>query len=104
MEKGIKITLSVLMLLCLLDMPYGYFQLVRWAALIGFSILAIQANERNKTNDLIIFISLAILFQPLAKIALGRTIWNLVDLIVGGWLLVSIFLNPKTIDVTPKNN
>jgi hypothetical protein len=95
MEKRIKITLSVLMLLCLLDMPYGYFQLVRWAALIGFSFLAIQANKRNKTNDLIIFISLAILFQPLVKIALGRTIWNLVDLIVGGWLLVSIYLNQK---------
>lgn len=42
MEKIIKIGLAVLMFGCLLNMPYGYYQLVRFIALIGFGVLAIK--------------------------------------------------------------
>jgi len=38
-------------------------------------------------------IALAVLFQPIFKIALGRELWNIADVIVGSSLLVSIFLN-----------
>jgi hypothetical protein len=44
---------------------------------------------------MIIYICLAVLFQPLIKISLGREIWNVVDVIVGLALLVSIFIKPK---------
>ena len=90
MEKGIKITLSVLMLLCLLDMPYGYYQLVRWGALVSFSLLAFGAHEKNKDQEMIIYIGLAILFQPFFKIALGKEIWNFVDVIIALGLLISL--------------
>lgn len=73
-------------------MPYGYFQLVRFAALIGFAILAYQAYEQNKQTEMIVYIALAILFQPLIKIALGRELWNIVDVIVGVGLLLSLFM------------
>jgi hypothetical protein len=42
---------------------------------------------------MIIYITLAVLFQPLFKIVLGRALWNIVDVIVGIGLLVSIFAN-----------
>lgn len=90
MEKVIKITLSILLLLCLLDMPYGYYQLVRFVAMIGFVYLAYDANEKHNKNEVFIFIALTILFQPLIKIALGRTIWNIIDVIVGIGLLISV--------------
>jgi len=32
MLNALKVILSVLLVLCLLDMPYGYFQLVRFLA------------------------------------------------------------------------
>jgi len=32
--------------------------------------------------------ALAILFQPVVKISLGRFLWNVVDVIVGVWLIV----------------
>jgi hypothetical protein len=38
---------------------------------------------------------LALLFQPFFKIALGRQIWNIVDVVVGIGLLISIFMKPK---------
>jgi hypothetical protein len=40
---------------------------------------------------MVIFVCLAILFQPLLKISLGRTLWNLVDLVVGLFLVFSAF-------------
>jgi len=90
MEKSIKIILAALFFLCLLDMPYGFYQLVRWAALVGFVLLAVDASSRSNNNEMIIYAGLALLFQPLFKIALGREIWNVVDVIVGGGLLITL--------------
>lgn len=95
MDKIIKIGLAILFFLCLADMPYGYYQLVRFIGLIGFAILAYQANQRNKQKEMIIYGGLALLFQPFFKIALGREIWNIVDVVVGIGLLISIFIKPK---------
>ena len=93
----LKIILSILFFLCLLDMPYGFYQLVRFAALAGFVILAYKTNEQQNKTEMIIYVCLAILFQPLIKIALGRTIWNIVDVVVGLALIISLFLKPKKI-------
>lgn len=94
-EKLIKIVLAVLFFLCLLNMPYGFYQLVRFAALVGFIILAYRAYEDGKTELVIIYVALAILFQPILKIPLGRMIWNIVDVIVGAGLIISLFIENK---------
>jgi hypothetical protein len=94
-ETIIKIVLAILLFLCLLDMPYGFYQFVRFVALIGFVILAYKANEENKKSEIIIYGGLALLFQPFFKIALGKEIWNIVDVIVGIGLLISIFTKPE---------
>lgn len=96
MDKAIKIILAVLLFACLLDMPYGFFQLVRFVALVGFGVLAYQANQQGKQTEMIVFGALALLFQPFFKISLGRELWNVVDVIVGIGLLVSAFRKPKT--------
>lgn len=46
-------------------------------------------------NIAFLYFALAILFQPFVKIALGRTLWNIVDTAVTGWLLFEIFRNNK---------
>lgn len=76
-------------------MPYGYYQLVRFLALIGFGILAYQANQQGKQTEMMIFGVLALLFQPFFKVALGRELWNVVDVIVGVGLLVSLIVKKK---------
>ncbi|SHH18306.1 hypothetical protein SAMN05444372_12019 [Flavobacterium micromati] len=76
-------------------MPYAYFQLVRFAALIGFVVLAYKANQQSRQTEMLIFGALALLFQPFFKIALGRDLWNIVDVIVGVGLLVSLMKNSK---------
>jgi hypothetical protein len=95
LSSVIKIILAILFFLCLADMPYGFYQLVRFAGLIGFAVLAYQAHDQGRHNEMIIYVGLALLFQPFFKIAVGRQIWNIVDVVVGIGLLISIFIKPK---------
>lgn len=77
-------------------MPYGFYQFVRFVALVGFGILALKAKEGDKKVEMYAYGLLALLFQPFFKIALGRTIWNIVDVIVCITLVISLVLKPKT--------
>jgi len=95
MNNAIKIVLAILFFLCLVDMPYGFYQFVRFAGLIGFAILAYQANQQGRQTEMIIYGGLALLFQPFFKISLGRLMWNVVDVVVAIGLLISIFMKPK---------
>jgi len=85
-----KIILSILLFLCLLDMPYGFYQLVRFVALVGFGILAYDSHKKNNMTLVVVYAALALLFQPFIKIALGRELWNIVDVVVGLFLLGSL--------------
>ena len=76
-------------------MPYGFYQFVRFAGLIGFAVLAYQANQYGRQSEMIIYGGLALLFQPFFKVALGRQMWNIVDVVVGIVLLISLFVKPK---------
>lgn len=55
MTMVIKIILTVLFFICLADMPYGFYQFVRFAGLIGFAILAYQANEQCRQTEIAIY-------------------------------------------------
>jgi len=91
----IKVILSILLVVCVFDMPYGFYQLVRFIALIGFGILAFNSNQENKKTELIIYVSLALLFQPFMKISLGRDLWNIIDVIIAVALVSSVFVKNK---------
>lgn len=86
----LKITLSALLFLCLANMPYGYYQFVRLAALLGFAFLAYESHKDGRQTETFVYAGLALLFQPMFKIALGRTLWNVVDVLVGIGLLLTV--------------
>jgi hypothetical protein len=94
-QNIIKVVLAILFFICLADMPYGYYQFVRFAGLVGFAVLAFQAHKQGRQAEMLIYGGLALLFQPFFKIALGRQIWNKVDVVVGIVLLISIFMKRK---------
>ena len=81
-------------------MPYSYYELVRFLALVGFAYLAYQANQESKNTVTIIYAGLALLFQPFFKIALGRELWNTVDVIVAVGLLASLVIPSKNDKIT----
>ena len=89
--KHIYLFLATMMLLCLAPMPYGYFQLVRFVAMIVFGLMAYRYYQNQKMVATWVFGALALLFQPIYKIALGRVVWNVVDVIVA-LLLIALFV------------
>lgn len=86
--KYVKLVLSTLFLLCLAPMPYGFYSLIRFVAMIAFAIYAYVYYEKKNNKLAITFVSLAILFQPLLPIYLGRTLWNVVDVAVAVFLII----------------
>lgn len=75
--------LAVALLICLLPMPYGYYILIRYFAAVVFTIIAYEAykKEESKNQKALFYFVMAILFQPFIKLPLGRTLWNIVDVI-----------------------
>ena len=84
--------LAAVLLLSLLKMPYGFYDFVRFAAMAAFAYLAYKEYDNKGSKDkMILFIVLAVLFQPFFKLSLSRVIWNIVDVVVAGLLLVLLF-------------
>ncbi len=94
-ENTVKVVLALMLFICLADMPYGYYQLVRFVSMAGFGFLAHVHLERGEQGKAYIYLMLALLFQPFFKVSLGRDLWNLVDVVVGGMLLLSVASNSK---------
>jgi len=91
----LKIVLAILFVVCLFDMNYGYYQLVRFLGMVGFGILAYNIYKINQIWFLI-WLSSAILINPIFKIALGRELWNIIDVVWAILLIISIFTDKRT--------
>lgn len=97
--NNIKLILASLLLLCLAPMPYGYYQFIRLASMIVFAVMAYQYFEKENMPLAITFGGLALLFQPFIKIALGRTLWNVVDVVVAIGLVTLWLIEHKADDI-----
>ena len=102
--KYIPLYLSAIFLLCLAPMPYGYYTLVRILATVIFGIYAYKCYVAKKEGMTWAFVTLALLFQPFAKVGLGRTIWNIIDVVVAIGLIVLFFWEWKEGKKTGKSN
>ena len=94
MKTILKLVVAIILLLCLADMPYGFYTLVRFVSAFAFAYLSYDYFKSKKDGLGFVFAALALLFQPFFKVALGRTIWNIVDVIVAVgllYLLISTF-------------
>ena len=102
--KYIPLYLSAILLLCLASMPYGYYTFVRILATVVFGIYAYKCYVAKKEGMTWAFVTLALLFQPFAKVGLGRTIWNIIDVVVAIGLIVLFFWEWKEGKKTGKSN
>lgn len=93
--KYIQLFLAALLLLCLAKMPYGYYNLTRFAAMVVFAYMAYMYAEEKKQELMVTFGALALLFQPFVKIAIGRTMWNIVDVVVAILLITLTIIDFK---------
>ena len=85
------------MLLCLAPMPYGYYMLVRFVAMVAFGIMAYRYYMNNKAIAATMFGVLALLFQPIYKIALERVTWNVIDVLVAV-LVIALYVMERRLE------
>lgn len=96
--KYLKLILAAMLLLCLFNMPYGFYALLRFVAATIFAIMAYSYYNENQKELAIGSGAIAILFQPFIKIALGRQIWNIVDVVIAIGLIMLIIIEHQKKD------
>ena len=57
-------------------------------------------SKKSSKTLVIIWVMSALLFNPFIKVALGRDIWNIVDVIWGLILIASIWEDKKALSVS----
>ena len=85
------IILSIFMLFgAIAEWPYGYYSLLRWITCITSVLVAFQVFEKNIDWAKVVFIVIAILFNPLAPIYLSRSTWIPIDIITAIFFIFAI--------------
>jgi len=85
----IKIITATILLVCLLNMPYGYYEVVRLLVSIGCIYIAARQARTENLFTWLFFVAIAILFNPIWEIHFTRLIWNVIDIAVAVILLTS---------------
>ncbi len=71
--------------------PYGYYIILRWVVAVAALFVLWVAYQLKKQSWLWIMGVIAILFNPIVLIHLDKETWVVIDFIVAGVFLVSIF-------------
>ena len=83
---------AVLLCLGVFSLPYGYYTLLRIIVTIAAAINAYNFLDESNMERVYLFGFLAILFNPLIPIYLGKELWIVIDLVAAG---IFFFLSPK---------
>ena len=89
----LKTILAVMLLICLLDMPYGYYQLVRIVSFVLFGYFAYIQYRRKQVILFLVFLIASLMFNPIIKVTLGKLLWQTADVIFAGLLLVTVTID-----------
>lgn len=84
------------------DWPYGFFTLLRFVVFATSAYIAWMSYEAKKEKWVWIFGFLAVLFNPFIVIHFNREIWSVIDLIVGVFMIVSVFVFKLSREVKTK--
>ncbi len=86
-----KVAAIVLLLLAMGKLPYGFYVVLRWVVcgVCAYSVISAMNAERKGWAWVLGII--ALLFNPLLPVRLGRETWPLVDLAAAALIAVSIF-------------
>ncbi|OGS71821.1 MAG: hypothetical protein A3F91_10200 [Flavobacteria bacterium RIFCSPLOWO2_12_FULL_35_11] len=95
----VKIFLVLILLCCLFSMPYGYYQFVRIASFVLFGYLAYSEIVAKRISFVLLYLILALLFNPIVKVILERHIWHIIDSI-----LALLLIGTMVFDKLNQNN
>ncbi len=75
----LKTAMGLSLVLCLLEMPYGYYGFIRWAIAISCIYLLMEQHKGQFFIGYIFLWCMIILFNPIVEIHLTRLVWNCID-------------------------
>lgn len=84
----IKTAIAILLLIALAKMSYGYYQLMRIAVCGLFIWLAYLYLQKQVISAVIGCIVLAVLFNPIIKLAIHKKEWQTIDF----WLAILLII------------
>lgn len=92
-NKNIAIIISVIFLfLAIIEgWPYGFFTLLRLVVFGTTVYLSWFAYKSERQAWTWVFGFIALVFNPLIPLHLGRDLWKVIDLLVAVFLFISIF-------------
>lgn len=75
------------LLIALLPMPYGYYQLLRIGTCLAFSVLAFDAHSSKRPAYYWLWlVGLALLYNPIFRIHFEREIWAVLNVLAAAAL------------------
>lgn len=92
-KKNIALLITATFLFIALSngLPYGFFTLLRFVVFASSVYVAWIAYEAQKEGWVWFFGFIAVLFNPFIAIYFDRKVWSIIDLVVGVFMIVSIF-------------
>lgn len=92
--KALSLICAGLLFLALVNLPIGYYTMLRIVVTIGAAAILIKEFEMGVNTWVIIFGLIVILFNPILPIYLhNKAIWMPIDLVSGILFLVKLFTN-----------
>ena len=95
-QNWFKIVAILFLLGALANNPYGYYQFLRWVILIIGTYSAYSAYKIGSKAWTWIFVTIAVLFNPIIPFALQRGTWQSIDIMVAIVFFISLFIKEDT--------
>ena len=93
--KSIKLAWYIpigMLVIAVLPLPYGYFMLLRLVVTAAAAYVAYENFSRDIASWGIVFVIIALLFNPFYVVHFDKALWAVIDLIVAGLF----FINSRT--------
>ena len=89
MRAPYRVIAGAFLLLAMLPLPYGFFQLLRLVIFVAAGIAAFEDHGQQREAFAITFVVVGLLFNPFVRVTFSREIWLGLDFCVATLFIVS---------------
>ena len=89
-RQKFQIVGAIVLLFSMLPLPYVFYPIVRLVMTIVGGYLAYNYYIRNRKKLALVFLIIAVLFQPFVMLSFGRSIWLVIDVTVAIFFLLLV--------------
>ena len=87
------VVIAILVVAAATNQQYSYYRFVRWAVFAASIYFTYRTFSQRQTGLSILFGILAILFNPFKPVWFQKETWHLIDYIVAGITLLTIYFD-----------